>query len=382
MAVEFFLGKGFLNEERQLKWARESEGVLKICQAMYDQLQQSSLTYAVVVNPGIVGNGRELTPDVIIISPLGLGVIEEKSWEGEVNWGHANDPEQPWRHGSSPYLQVKEYTSVIYKDLTFPSNPDKRWLPMLTPKDKEFFAQGRQWIKIFATACFTHKDVNLERVLGMSTDRFEPSWFSFSVSQPSDIPNWAFLLRFEHDWSEADKTIKINGRYIDLRVDQANDYQPLMLQPAEIKNLAINYFHAVEWLDMYSYVSQGAVPYAYLKIMGDDTVPLIRIDREEIRLGRSPEFANGVIPRKYLRVSRNHAKILCLNGQIFIEDLDSKHGTYLQDEEEKLKTRSPLPFYTRFLLGGSIPSEGVCELELIPPDKQKTNTITIDTKTN
>lgn len=64
-------------------------------------------------------------------------------------------------------------------------------------------------------------------------------------------------------------------------------------------------------------------------LKGQNQGQQVALEQERISLGRNPD-CNVVIP--VTSVSREHARILKLNGKYFIEDLQSRNGTYVNNQ--------------------------------------------------
>src|SRR5262249_490159 len=67
---------------------------------------------------------------------------------------------------------------------------------------------------------------------------------------------------------------------------------------------------------------------------------IIQLNRDDIILGREKEWVDEVISTKDI-VSRKHARIFYADDGYYIEDLESRNGTYL--DGERLLKRVPVP---------------------------------------
>jgi phosphoserine phosphatase RsbU/P len=70
-------------------------------------------------------------------------------------------------------------------------------------------------------------------------------------------------------------------------------------------------------------------------LKGQNQGQQVPLDQERISLGRNPD-CNVVIP--VTSVSREHARILKVNGKFFIEDLQSRNGTYVNNQPITART--------------------------------------------
>lgn len=111
-------------------------------------------------------------------------------------------------------------------------------------------------------------------------------------------------------------------------------------------------------------------PYAWLtSISSNHIVYIYPLAREEVVIGRSPacHFSIPEFSGDFKYVSRKHARITHRLGDksIFIEDLGSSHGTYVNgDEKNPLKGQRRLNWDDQITLGGATESPGVCMIKL------------------
>lgn len=349
MPVKFYLGRDLQGRPHAYTFTHEESGARRICQHVHDRLGRQKESYAVIANPCYTGSFFELNPDLVILSEMGLGVVELKHHFGEID---CSDPAGPWRAGGSvieagrgfvnPHRQVQSYAEQIRNELTAQGN---RWLPG-TP------AQHAK-IKVLTTVCFTNPFAQLEKCREALQYRYAPgralrTWEKFSITTAAEIANWARDMRFEVQ-SEADW------------------YSSYRLLPAELHRLATDFFHAREWDEMDDYVRQMREPYGYLVVVDDtrpNTLPPFRIDREEMWVGRNAGACNLVVPQNYTLVSNQHARLIYANRRFYFEDLGSTNGSYWPENPERLAGIVELKPNERVLLGDSAPGKKVCTLEL------------------
>jgi hypothetical protein len=348
MPVKFYLGRDPQGRPHAYTFTHEENGARRICQHMYDRLARRKEQYTLIANPCYTGSFLELNPDMVIISELGLGVIELKHHFGQID---CSDPVGPWRAGVSPiesgrgfvnpHRQVQSYAEQIRNELTAYGS---RWLPG-TPAQLA-------GLKVHTTVCFTNPMSRLDQCREAIQYHYAPgralrAWERFSVTHAGEIPNWAMDMRFEVQ-SEADW------------------FSSYRLLPGEIDRLAAEFFHARPWEEMESYARETHEPLAYLVVI-DETrpeLPPFRIDRDETLIGRNAGACTVVIPQNYTQVSNQHIRLIYANRRFYVEDLNSTNGTFFPGNPQRLAGIIEIKPGQRILLGDSNPSAKVCTLEL------------------
>lgn len=349
MAVELYLGRDLQGRPHSFSYTHEENGARRICQYMVDRLDRQKELYMLVANPCYTGSFFELNPDLVIISELGIGIVELKHYFGEID---CSDPMGAWRAGgalidagrgfANPHRQVQSYAEQIRSELTTAKD---KWLPG-EPRE-------RNMIKMHTTVCFTNPFVQLEKCRQEIQYQYAPGrvlrpWEKFSVTTAAEIPNWAMDMRFEV-CSEADW------------------FRSYRLLPQEIERLAVDFFHARPWEEMGAHVREVHEPFAYLALLDDarrTSLPPFRIDREEMWIGRNASQCNIVIPQHYTLVSNRHARLIHANRRFYLEDLGSTNGSYFPGDPQRLTGMVELKPNQRVLLGDCQPGEKVCTLEL------------------
>src|SRR6516225_11782394 len=77
---------------------------------------------------------------------------------------------------------------------------------------------------------------------------------------------------------------------------------------------------------------------AYLVVLkGANAKESIRLDKDRILLGRNAN-CDVVFPANDFAVSREHACIVRVQDQFFIEDLGSRNGTFLNNQQVTART--------------------------------------------
>ena len=102
-------------------------------------------------------------------------------------------------------------------------------------------------------------------------------------------------------------------------------------------------------------------PFAYLLIEENGaTVQFFPLRATEASLGRDSQRCTLVIPEGYSRVSRRHARVARLGGDVWIEDLGSSRGTFV--DGARLEESQRLREGQRITLGGAPSHPGACTL--------------------
>jgi pSer/pThr/pTyr-binding forkhead associated (FHA) protein len=113
-------------------------------------------------------------------------------------------------------------------------------------------------------------------------------------------------------------------------------------------------------------------PYAYFTLRQAGQEPqLFPLRTTDMRLGRDGQKCALLIPDAFRRTSREHLRIVRVASQVWIRDLGSSHGTFVDGERIAEPTR--LKPGQRLTLGGPEANERVCELMFnykLPPDLQ------------
>ena len=112
--------------------------------------------------------------------------------------------------------------------------------------------------------------------------------------------------------------------------------------------------------------------YAYLTLRQAGREPqLFPLRSTSVTIGRDKAKCGLLIPEAFRRVSREHIRLTRVAGAVWIEDLGSSQGTFVDggrvDEAARLKAGQ------RITLGGPEPGDKVCELVFtfdLPPELQ------------
>jgi len=337
MSVKVYVGRDSQGQPWPPDYAHEARPDIDIVKRLWLAYNSQKLLYAVAANL------HRPSADLVILSERGIGIVELKHYPGRIwckgsTWyaGEARIKAGSESKGRrNPHEQVQDYAAEIRSALIQPTR--QPYLPGLI-RDWEAF-------KFHTAVCFTHPDARIDdfrRALRRSPPNTRP-WEKFDVLRPDEIPEWAAALRFEVD----------KGR--------PHGYEPHRLAPKQIVRIVERLLRGTEWTEILNLMPTGE-PYAYLTLIeGRRRTQVFSLDREEMTLGRDVNVCDISVPEQYSRVGREHARIWRELGKIFIEDLGSTNGTYVN----QLRIRRPqlLKRGMKIALGGPVPGEKVCLLE-------------------
>lgn len=320
----------------------EVRACIDIVRQLWLSFCKQDALYAVAVNL------HAPSADLVVISEHGLGVIELKHYSGHIRalgnaWfadgvrirAGSVDVEGNPRY-NNPYEQVQDYARQIRDRLIKPSRPPG-WLPGMAGDWEKF--------KIQTAVCFTHPDANIHDLIAAQQKArpvARPAWEEFSILTSLEVSDWAAALRFGAK--------KGKGQY----------YEPHRLTPHQIVNIAERLLRATEWTDIVGIMPTGE-PYAYLALIeGGVCTVTYRLDRDDVILGRDPDVCAVPLPQYFSRVSREHAQITRAVEGIFLEDLNSKNGTFVNGQPIMKPVR--LEQGQIITLGGPVATDKVCHL--------------------
>jgi hypothetical protein len=290
-----------------------------------------------------MANLHDPSAEMVIMTERGLGIVELKHYYGEVSIGsdgtwYANSKRIRSGVYANPHRQAQAYAEAVRR----------KTLQLILPKWMR--RDPRQWdkFKFQLTVCFTNPNAQVDKVKSSASQagtwRRKPWESSFIVTTPEEIPEWAANLRFEVD------------------LGRSHRFEPYRLDPNTILNVATLRFDAAEWSEILDLMPTGE-PYAYLLLMERDKQgQTFNLHKEEIVIGRDPNKCDVVIPRRFSRVSRVHARIKRSIDGVMLEDL-STHGTFVNDKAAA--GLHPLSHDQTIVLGGSAAGEKVCSLRFL-----------------
>lgn len=323
-------------KEKTFEHSFERYAALQAAKTLWRHYGQSTTHFALVAN-------IDVPPiDLAIISRDGLGIIDLKDYSSPVG-GKDNTP---WyvldRHNKphiklssgkhlNPFEQVKNYRRRTYGRLRGFAQDNVRLMPRWIIDDR---------FGIQATVMFTAQKFDLSRII------IDPAvgrpWFS--LQWLDQVADWTYSLEF--------------GRRH-------------RLTESQIDLLATKFFKTQQWTEIEGHLESND-PYARLWIVADDkeTSPLT-LDQDEMVIGRSPEASLMLDSKSFPLVSRQHAVIRHTADKVIITDLESKHGTWVNDARVSSATGTTLKNGDRIILGKNTPDDqripkGSCGLTFRP----------------
>lgn len=346
MPVKIYVGRDIQKFTHYPETTHEARGVRQICDYLWDVWHhRSSRHYAIVANPKQTKTGRELSADLVIISELGLGVVELKDYYNEIKCGK---PKEAWMAGPTvikvgsennnyvnPHQQVQDYAKDIRHDLiathSFPGEP---W--------------EHEQFEVHTAVCFTNPAAKIEKCRKqINTKSWQDEellpWEKFAVLSFKDVREWGADLRFNANMGEA--------------------YGHLLHSwtPEQVYSLATDFFGARLWIEMREAMPPDR-PMAYLTVLEEgQRSHLFSISHEVATLGRAPE-SHVLIPAQYHTVSRRHAIITRTIDGFVLED-KSKNGTYVNNRRLAEGDKCLLQEGDVILLGGLKEDKEVCCLK-------------------
>lgn len=324
----------------------EATAVIGLIQRLHEALNHERAFYAVLANL------QAPSADLVVLTEMGLGVVELKHYDGQLNvqageWYGGTRLIKAGSGYSNPRDQAQAYANRIRNGI----------IPHLA----DFWSSNQQdlstRLKIQTAVCFTNQQMyvapDVKQAIELEADRIGRRWSTFQILTPADFTTWVGSLRFS--------------------VEQGRDAQfaPYRLKPKEIDALAKAYFKGDEWTEIRNLMPTGA-PYAYFTLRQAGQEPqLIPLRVTDSRLGRDGQRCALLIPEAFRRTSREHLRVSRVASQVWIRDLGSSHGTFIDGIRIEQPTR--LKAGQRITLGGPEASERVCELVFsykLPADVQ------------
>jgi hypothetical protein len=268
---------------------------------------------------------------------------------------YAGDLEVKGGNYPTPAVQVHTYAKKIRG----------RVLPVIFPPEQKIDPEYD--IKFQTGVIFTHPRAELFAVKQQVRKITKPRWVDpFSVLAPQDIVKWVGSLRFQ--W----------------KYGRERNYEPFRLDASTIETVVRDKFDAVEWSEVLPMMPDGTA-YAYLKDLEGKTI--YELKKDTVILGRSPD-CDLVIPAEYGRVSRHHCRMTWKAGKVELEDLGSKHGTFVDGKEIEKSKPTIVSHDQHICLGGDSGKKGICLMRFVIPDRTaiiipetKSGTIQLDNKT-
>ena len=322
----------------------EATAVIGLIQRLHEALNHERVFYAVFANL------QAPSADLVVLTEMGIGVAELKHYAGQLNtqggeWYAGTRLVKAGTGYMNPRDQVQAYANRIRRDL----------IPHLA----DFWATGADdltaRLKVQTAVCFTNQQLQLapevKAAIELDADRNGRRWSTFQVITPGSFTTWAGSLRFSVE----------QGR--------AASFAPFRLKPREIDALTKAYFQGNEWTEIRAMMPTGA-PYAYLTLRQPNQPPqLFPLRASDVTIGRDGEKSALMIPEAFTRTSRAHLRVSRVAAQVWVRDLGSSHGTFIEGARVEDATR--LKPGQHITLGGPAAGDKVCDLvftDQLPPD--------------
>ncbi len=321
---------------KEPEYSHEVTAVIDICQSLRDRAEESVRTYAVLVSPQHAGRTGNLYADVVILTSLGLGILELKNYSEKIICKRYNEPwliETPTQAKKrikagkyiNPHQQVQAYGEQIWNKLTMSATG----LPRVGIENK---------VVQFQTAvCFSNINANVDSCKDYVNKYYQSAkilkkWEKkFEVLTLRDVRDWAFQLRFD---TETDPLV------------------PIELTKEEIHNIATDFFGCKVWKEMDDRIQE---PYGYLALTREDRSRqhrhIFRLTRKKEIIGRDAATCSLLLPERFEKVSRTHAAIQHKRNGIYLQDLGSRNGTLVN--QHPLQPNKPfcLQEHQKIILG-------------------------------
>jgi hypothetical protein len=292
----------------------------------------------------IIANLRFPSADVVVFTERGLGVLELKHSKGDISidsdgiWLANRQPIKAGIH-LNPQKQVQHYAKEIREKL----------IPTILPAELQRDRPRWNDFKFQTGVCFTNPAANFSGLKQKVADKRPapwPEWESaFSIIGPDEFTSWIRELRFQ-----------VNEGY-------AKKFQPVRLSPFMMLQTVQRFFSAVEWREMLAAMPEGDA-YAYLILDDEQGRQVFNLHKDQNVIGRNPD-CDIVIPERYSKVSKQHCKINRNINQIFISDMDSTNGTYINGKFLSANEQNyVITHETDLTLGGPVATEKICRLTL------------------
>jgi hypothetical protein len=328
----------------------EATAAVGLIQRLHEAVDPEAALYAVFANL------QQPSADLVVLTELGLGVMELKHYAGTLSvrdtmWYTDQKLIRAGTQADNPHEQVQTYASRIRGKLV-------QQLASLWSIDEQHL---RDALRVQTAVCFTNPririDPDVRTTIEEQAEQRRRRWETFRLLTPADFAAWASTLRFG------------------MEQDRSAQFAPYRLQSKQIMRLGKTLFTGDEWTEIRNLMPTGQ-PYAYLVLRQTDQEPQIfPLRATTTTLGRDGGQCQVSVPESYRRVSRMHAKITRVGSIVWIEDVQSTYGTYIDgvpvDEIDQLRPGQ------RITLGGPDLNERVCALDFciqLPPDLQARGT--------
>jgi hypothetical protein len=342
MTVQFFIGRSPEGQPLSPEYSHEMLAIIDLCKGLWNAFHAHQPYYAVVANL------NDPSLDFMIVSERGIGVMELKHYFGQISCRDDGS----WYAGpkrmvagvegrgfKNPHEQVQAYAEQIRAKLISPPPWQRPWLPGKTIDWENF--------KFHTAVCFTHPEADLAGFGDNLRLRCRPiilPWEHFSVLNPPDVPGWVASLRFE-----------VGG-------DRSQNFTRHRFHFQDISRILTELLGLTTWEEIYDLMPTGQA-YAVLSRMENyNPVQDFSLEEDEVIIGRDLQGSDVPVPDKYYLVSRQHARILRQADGLYIEDMGSTNGTFV--DGQPVDRRTPLLHGQQITLGSAEISAGVCHFEI------------------
>ncbi len=342
MTVQFFIGRNQEGQPLSPEYSHEMLATLELCKGLWNAFHAHQPYYAVIASL------HDPSLDFMIVSERGIGVMELKHYFGRITCREDGS----WYAGpkrmvagvegrgfKNPHEQVQAYAEEIRSRLINPPPWQRPWLPGKTIDWEDF--------KFHTAVCFTHPEADLGQFAENLRLRCRPivlPWEHFSVLNPSDVPEWAASLRFE------------------VSADRSQNFSRHRFHPMDVARILIELLGLSPWEEIYDLMPTGMVYGVLSRIENFVPVQDFTLEQDQVVIGRDLQGSDVPVPDKYYLVSRIHARLVRQADGLFIEDLDSTNGTYV--DGKRVDRRAPLSHGQQITLGSAELGQGVCHFEI------------------
>jgi len=352
MAVQAFVSRRADGTPWPPDHEHETGATCGIIQRLWAAFHHERVFYAAIVNL------HRPSADLVLVNDRGLGILELKHSSGVITsrdgvWYADDDPIKAGTRTDikNPREQVQAYAKTI-RSIIAPELANWWKIP-----EADVFRQ----INVQTAVCFTNRDAQIATSradLEREAQTIRRPWEVFSILTPAEIPEWALRLSFG------------------MKQGREANFAPYMLNAAQIFDLATRTFQVTEWTEIRELMPDGQ-PYAYLLLMHEGGwVRHFPLKDVETTIGRDSAKCTVPIPETYSKASRMQARVIRVAGYVFIEDLGSSRGTFVNGVRVERLTR--LKAGQRLTFGGAQPGLGVCELRFsstLPDDLAADSTV-------
>jgi hypothetical protein len=303
----------------------EMQGIAMLVKRVWDALDHRVEVY------GLSLDLRWPYAEMVILTPLGMGVVGLRHTAGPITLGEGN---RWWASGATletesayanPHQQVQAAARRLHEYVKL----------ILLPK-------GTTQFELHTAICFTHARADPAPLRGAYRAVTEP-WENFSLLAADELVTWAGSLRF------------------DIRPTSMVDFA---LNPGQMDAFITAILGSSEWPEFYEHMPRNE-PYAYLRLGLKHNMQTFPLIKDDIVIGRNPD-CDVVVPSQFTHVSRRHAHITRHLDGIYIEDLGSHNGTYVN--AHLLEKAKRLENGNKITLGRILTGEDSCQFTYLLPE--------------